>query len=170
MDGTDFSLVSLNLLLKASEKALVQKCLNLTFASRGDLPQVRVTQLLKWIYLLNDFISHLHVFVLTVQPTVETLQALLDITCIEALQVLSFSLLAPGCTFLTINYLVILLLSCWFEQLYRAIYACIDVSLFHGSIEALGELFETDPTAGEVDARLKNLIGQVIILSSSPST
>jgi hypothetical protein len=82
---------------------VVEKCLNLTFASRGDIAE----------------------------PTVETLKILLDASITEA------------------------------EQLYRALYACVEVSLTSGSVEALGTLFDEEEGGGDVDGRLKNLIGQV---------
>lgn len=103
MDGSDCSLIALNILLKAPAKNVVEKCLNLTFACRGD----------------------------TAEPTVETLQTMLDTSMTEA------------------------------EALYKALYACIEVSLTTGSVAALGTLFEEEEGGGEVDARLKNLVGQV---------
>ena len=103
MDGSDFSLVSLNVLLKAPAKNVVEKCLNLTFASRGDVADL----------------------------TIETLMILLDASITEA------------------------------EALYKALYACIEVSLTSGSVAALGALFEDEEGGSDIDGRLKNLIGQV---------
>ena len=96
----------LNHLLKAPSKATVEKVLNLTFASRGDIPQ----------------------------PTIDHFKELLDVADPEA------------------------------EALYRATYACVDVSITTGSVEALGQLFEQqqEGSAEAVDGRLKNLIGQVV--------
>jgi hypothetical protein len=97
------NLSSLNYLLKASSKALVEKCLNIVFASRSD----------------------------SARPTIEALHSLLEITDIEA------------------------------NQLYGALYECIDACLTTGSIDALAVLFSEDD-AQDIDKRLKNLIGQTI--------